>query len=71
MTTTTFSVPDISCDTCKNAIETAVGPASGVDTVEVDVQGKTVTVQHDEEDAPAHRLTELIEDQGYDVAGYR
>lgn len=70
MTITTFSVPEISCKTCKNAIETAVAPASGVDAVEVDVPAKTVTVRHDEH-APVERLVELIEDQGYDVAGQR
>ncbi|MPZ83210.1 MAG: heavy metal transport/detoxification protein [Actinophytocola sp.] len=70
MTTTTFSVPEISCDTCKNAIEGAVGPVAGVETVQVDVSTKTVTVHHDDR-APIQRLVEVIEDQGYDVAGHR
>lgn len=48
MTTTTFSVPAISCDTCKRAIESAVIPAAGVARVDVDVPAKTVTVRHDE-----------------------
>jgi copper ion binding protein len=70
MTTTTFSVPEISCDTCKNAIEGAIGPVSGVQTVHVDVQTKTVTIRHDDR-APVERLVEVVEDQGYDVAGQR
>lgn len=70
MTTTMFSVPEISCETCKNAIESAVGPASGVDAVEVDVAGRTVTVHHDDR-APVAQLVELIEDQGYDVASHQ
>lgn len=68
MTTTVFSVPEISCGTCKTAIENAVGPAAGVEAVEVDVAARTVTVRHD---APVAELVEVIEDQGYDVAGYR
>lgn len=68
MTITTFVVPDISCATCKDAIEKAVAPAEGVARVEVDVSAKTVTVRYD---APVtvERLIELIEDQGYDIAG--
>jgi copper ion binding protein len=70
MTKTTFSVPEISCDTCKNAIEDAVGPVAGVEAVHVDVPAKTVTVRHDDR-APVERLVEVVEDQGYDVAGQR
>lgn len=68
MTTTTFAVPGINCEHCKNAIEDAVAPAAGVAAVEVDVASRTATVEHDER-APVERLIELIEDQGYDVAG--
>lgn len=70
MTTTIFSVPAISCDTCKQAIETAVAPAAGVATVEVDVPTKTVTVRHDKRSTVPSLIT-LIEDQGFDVAGHR
>lgn len=40
----TYSVPDISCDHCKRAIEGSVGPLSGVERVDVDVDAKSVTV---------------------------
>lgn len=70
MTTTTFSVPDISCATCKNAIEGALAPAPGVVAVAVDVAARTVTVRHDEP-ATTTALIELIEHQGYDVAGHQ
>ncbi len=42
--TRTYNVPDISCDHCKQAIETHVGPVNGVRSVGVDVEAKTVTV---------------------------
>ncbi|MDP8955018.1 MAG: cation transporter [Actinomycetota bacterium] len=40
----TYSVPGISCDHCKRAIEGELGPMAGVERVEVDVATKTVTV---------------------------
>lgn len=67
MTTTRFDVPEIHCGHCKSSIEAAVGPVGGVRSVLVDVSGRTVTVEHDPETAPAARLTAVIEDQGYDV----
>ena len=42
--TRTYTVPGISCDHCKRAIEDKVAPLTGVDTVEIDVEAKTVTV---------------------------
>lgn len=42
--TRTYTVPDISCDHCKRAIEDHVGPVAGVEIVTVDVDAKTVTV---------------------------
>ena len=45
--------------------------AAGVAAVAVDVTAKTVTGRHDDEGAIVERLIELIEGQGYDVAGRR
>ena len=36
--TRTYTVPGISCDHCKWAIEDKVAPLTGVDTVEIDVE---------------------------------
>lgn len=70
-TITNFDVSGISCGGCKTAIEGAVGPAEGVQRVEVDVSGRKVTVGHDADMADPARLIELIEDQGYDVEGFQ
>lgn len=69
MTITRFDVPEIHCGHCKTSIEGAVGPVRGVHSVVVDVEGRTVTVEHDADTAPAGQLMTAIEGQGYDVDG--
>jgi copper chaperone len=66
MTSTTLSVPEIHCGHCKQAIEGAVGPLDGVQTVEVDVDARRVHVQHDDA-VTVRALVDAIEDQGYEV----
>jgi copper chaperone len=41
----TYTVPAISCDHCKHAIEAEVGAVVGVNRVDVDVAEKTVRVE--------------------------
>ena len=65
MSTTTYSVPDISCDHCVAAITGAVSPLEGVASVDVAVDTKTVTVTGDFDDAAVRGA---IDDAGYDVA---
>ena len=42
--TRTYTVPGISCDHCRRAIEDHVTPLDDVDTVAVDVDDKTVAI---------------------------
>lgn len=63
--TTTYSVPAISCDHCKHAIETEVAKVPGVARVEVDVASKTVAVDGSAADAAVRAA---IDEAGYDVA---
>jgi copper chaperone len=60
----TYSVPGISCDHCKRAIESEVGAVVGVDAVDVDIDGKLVTVTGGDDAA----IRAAIDDAGYDVA---
>jgi len=62
----TYSVPDISCEHCKNAIEGEVAKVSGVDRVDVDISGRSVLVVGD---APDDAIRGAIDEAGYDVAG--
>jgi copper chaperone len=60
----TYSVPGISCDHCKHAIETEVGAVPGVTSVDVDVASRSVAVVGG--DDPAIRAA--IDEAGYEVA---
>lgn len=60
----TYSVPGISCDHCKHTIESEVGGVSGVVGVDVDIEGKLVTVTGGDDDA----IRAAIDEAGYDVA---
>jgi copper ion binding protein len=66
MGTRTYSVPSISCEHCKKAIETEVEKLSDVSSVGVDVAAKTVTV---EGEATDEEIRSAIEEAGYDVEG--
>jgi len=65
MTTRTYSVPGISCDHCKQAIEGELAKVSGIASLNVDVGAKTVRVDGDAADAVVRAA---IDEAGYDVA---
>ena len=64
--TITYSVPDVSCGHCVTAITSEVATVAGVQSVDVDLDAKTVTVTADPLDAPA--ILAAIDDAGYTVA---
>lgn len=64
--TRSFHVPGISCGHCRAAIEQAVGEVSGVNSVSVDIDTKTVAVTADGSVAEA-TLVAAIDEAGYDV----
>ena len=65
-TATKMSVPDIVCGGCAASIKNALGKVSGVKSVEVDVQTKVVTVEHDAE-IGREKLAEALDDAGFEV----
>jgi copper chaperone len=67
MTKTILKVEGMSCEHCVAAVKKAVGALPGVTGVEVDLSGKSVTVEHDSAAAPVTAIADAIEDQGYDV----
>jgi copper ion binding protein len=66
MDTFTYSVPGVSCEHCRAAIENEVAPLAGVASVDVDLEAKTVTVTGESLDGAA--IVAAIDEAGYDVA---
>jgi len=64
--TITYSVPDISCGHCRAAITSEVSTVAGVESVEVDLDAKTVTVTAEPLDEAA--IIAAIDEAGYEVA---
>ena len=66
MSEITYTVPDMSCSHCKQAVSSELGEVAGVDSVDVDLDTKLVTVRgHDLDDAA---LRAAIEEAGYEAA---
>ena len=68
MANLTLSVPDISCQHCKESIEGAIGALDAVGTVEVAINPRTVEVEFSDSPETRQAIVEAIEDQGYTVA---
>jgi copper chaperone CopZ len=66
MSSLTYSVPGVSCAHCQRAIEGEVSQVAGVESVEVDLDAKTVTIQGDPLDDVA--IVTAIDEAGYEVA---
>ncbi len=60
----TYSVPGVSCDHCKHAIETELAEVAGVTASEVNVETKTVTVHGDVDEGA---IVAAIDEAGYDA----
>ena len=63
----TFSVPDVSCEHCRSAIEGALRPLDGVVTASVNLDDKTVEVEYRADVVSDGRLVSAIEEAGYEV----
>jgi copper chaperone len=64
--TITYSVPGIQCEHCARAIREEVSEIGGVETVDVDLPTKVVTVRGRGFSDPAVR--DAIAEAGYEVA---
>ena len=61
----TFRVPGVSCEHCRAAITKEVNAVSGVESVDVDLAQKLVSVRgHNVDDA---QVRAAIDEAGYDV----
>ena len=62
-----INVEGMSCDHCKNAVESALAKINGVSAAEVDLEKGQVRVDYNEEKVQLSDMKDSIEDQGYDV----
>jgi len=67
MAKTTLSVPDISCEHCERTITEALTPLDGVSTVKVDIPGKTVNVEYDDQKVDVERFKNVLKEEDYPV----
>ena len=67
MSTTTLSVPDISCEHCERTITQALTPLEGVCDVKVDIPAKQVSVEYDESTVDVNRFKAVLQEEEYPV----
>ncbi len=64
---TVLSVPDVSCEHCVNAINGALKDLPGVETVNTDIQTKTVLLRFDPNKVTMEKIEAVLDDIGYTV----
>ncbi|WP_246055182.1 copper chaperone CopZ [Pseudalkalibacillus caeni] len=67
MEQTTLNVKGMTCAHCETAVRTALLELEGVTAVEVHLQDGKVNVSYEEGQVSKEKMTEAVEDQGYDV----
>ena len=63
---TKFTVPEISCGHCKETIESTVNSLENVETVNVDIDQKSVHVKSSS-DLDFSLVSNMLDEQGYTV----
>ena len=69
MEKTIIKVEGMSCEHCVKAVTNAVNSVTGIGSVSVDLDAKTVTVEYDAAKTSLESIKTEIENQGYDVIG--
>jgi copper chaperone len=68
MLKTILNVPDISCEHCERTTTNALTPVEGVESVQVDIPAKQVSVEYDENRIDVDRMQQILNDEDYPVA---
>jgi copper chaperone len=64
----TLSVPDVSCEHCVKTVNGALGELPGVDSINVDLANKTVSLRFEPAQVSLERIKETLDEAGYTVA---
>ena len=65
MATNILNVPDVSCGHCQATITNALTPLEGVQTVNVDIPTRKVTVEYDPTIVGIDRMKEVLAEEDY------
>ena len=65
MQTTIFLAPDIECGGCAASIEKALNGLSGLNSLSVNIDTKTVTISHDTELLSAEAILTRLDHLGF------
>lgn len=68
MEKTIIGVNGMTCNHCKMSVENALKRLDGVNSAEVSLENKNVTVEFDNSKIGLDALKEAIDDTGFDVA---
>ena len=63
---TKFTVPEISCGHCKETIESTINSLEDVETVNVDIDQKSVVI-NSSSDLDLSLISDMLDEQGYTV----
>ena len=69
MSRATLNVPDISCSHCEKTVLGALQGRPGVNTVRVDIPGKKVYLDYDQNALNLQEVGSILDDEGYPVEG--
>ena len=64
-------IPSISCQDCKQTIETTLKGIEGVQEAIVDIPNQRVALAYDPDRVPLSTLEEVLSEVGYDVTDAR
>ncbi|MGH2494566.1 MAG: heavy-metal-associated domain-containing protein [Ktedonobacteraceae bacterium] len=65
---TRLAVPDISCEHCVHAINSALQELPGVEAVNTDIPTKTVQLRYDPDRVSMAKVEAALDDIGYTIA---
>jgi copper chaperone len=63
-----LSVPDVSCEHCVRAIDSALRALPGIENIHIDLQKKQVSLRYHLNQVTLQQIENAIEDAGYTVA---
>ena len=64
----TLSVPEISCEHCVKTINGALGVLPGIESVNTNIDSKTVQLRYDPAQVSMDTIEATLDDAGYTVA---